>query len=99
MGLLKKKAAAVIRMPCQLKNGLVLDLSAGTSEFNCNGVEGMKGMVWKTEKGKCISDGVAFGGFENRMNPLLIRKKKICLKLQCLTVLAANMTTRLYNES
>lgn len=40
MGRLKKKAAAVIRMPCQLKNGLVLDLSAGTSEFNCNGVEG-----------------------------------------------------------
>lgn len=36
-------------------NGLPLDLHGGTSEFNWSGVEGMKGVGWKAEKGKCIS--------------------------------------------
>lgn len=62
-------------------NGLALDLRAGTSEFNCERGGGMKGVGWKTQKGKCISEKVALGGFENRMHPLLIRKRENCLKL------------------
>lgn len=58
----------------------------------------MKGVGWKTEKGKCISEKVALGGFENRMHPLLISKRESCLKLGCLAVLAANATRRIRNE-
>lgn len=58
----------------------------------------MKGMGWKTEKGKCISEKVALGGFENRMHPLLISERESCLKLGCLAELAANATRRLRNE-
>lgn len=58
----------------------------------------MKGVGWKTEKGKCISEKVALGGFENRMHPLLISKRESCLKLGCLAVLAANATRRIGDE-
>lgn len=43
-------------------NGLALDLRAGTSEFNCERGGGMKGVGWKTEKGKCILEKVAKTG-------------------------------------
>lgn len=79
-------------------NGLALDLRAATSEFNCEGGGGMKGVGWKTEKGKSISGKVALGGFKNRMHPLLISKRKSCLKSGCLAVLAANATSRLRDE-
>jgi len=58
----------------------------------------MKGVGWKTEKGKRISERVVFGGFENRMHPLLISKEESCLKLQCLAGLAANMTRMLCDK-
>lgn len=58
----------------------------------------MKGVGWKAEKGKCISERAVFGGFENRMHPLLISKRESFLKLKCLAVLAANMTRKLHNE-
>lgn len=58
----------------------------------------MKGVGWKTEKGKCVSERMAFGGLENRMHPLLISKRECCLKSRCLAELAANATRSAGNE-
>lgn len=72
-------------------NGLALDLRAGTSEFNWEGVEGYRGWVGRQRKGNAWR----LVEFENRMHPLLISKRGSCLKLVCLAV---NATRRLCNE-
>lgn len=63
-------------------------------------------MGWRDEGGGLegreremhFREGCIFGGFENRMHPLLISKRERRLKLKCLAVLAANMTRKLHNE-
>lgn len=97
-GLLKKKASAVIRTPCQLQMDKHLICVPALQSSIAKGWRDEGGVGWKTEKGKCISEKVALNGLRIWMHPLLISKRKSCLMLGCLGMLAANATRRLHNE-